>query len=208
MTSMLKRFFPKQNKFFDILNDLSVNVLEAVRLLKEMFDKNENISEYSSRIHIIENKCDELTHQVISELNDTFITPIDREDIYALANSLDDIVDRTDTIASRTNIYKLKSPVSFGAQLSDILLIQCTVLSSLIKNIQDPKQATEKIVQVKNLETEGDMVFKESIVNLFETEKDIVELIKKKEILENIEKAVDRCQNVATVIEGILIKNL
>jgi uncharacterized protein Yka (UPF0111/DUF47 family) len=205
---MLKRFFPKKNKFFDILIELSVNVLEAVRLLKEMFDKNENIAEYSSRIHIIENKCDELTHQVISELNDTFITPIDREDIYALVNSLDDIVDRTDTIASRVNIYKLKTPVSFGSQLSDILLIQATVLASLVKNIQDPKQTTEKIVQVKNLETEGDMVFKESIVNLFESEKDVIELIKKKEILENIEKAVDRCQNVATVIEGILIKNL
>jgi len=205
---MFKRFFPKKNKFFDILIELSMNVLEAVRLLKEMFDKNENIAEYSSRIHIIENKCDELTHAVISELNDTFITPIDREDIYALANSLDDIVDRTDTIASRVNIYKLKTPVSFGSQLSDILLIQATVLASLIKNIQDPKQTTEKIVQVKNLETEGDMVFKESIVNLFDSEKDVIELIKKKEILENIEKAVDRCQNVATVIEGILIKNL
>jgi len=173
-----------------------------------MFDKNENIAEYSSRIHIIENQCDELTHQVISELNDTFITPIDREDIYALANSLDDIVDATDTIASRTNMYKLKTPVAFGAQLSDILLIQVTVLASLVRNIQDPKQTTDKIVQVKNLETEGDMVFREAITNLFETEKDIVELIKKKEILENIERSVDKCQNSATVIEGILIKNL
>ena len=205
---MFKKFFPKKNKFFDVLIDLAVNMLEASRLLKEMFDKNENIAEYSSRIHIIENKCDDLTHSIISELNDTFITPIDREDIYALANSLDDIVDAMDTIGSRTNIYKLKTPVSFGSQLCDILLIQTTVLTSLIKNIQDPKQTTEKIVQVKNLETEGDMVFRESIVHLFEEEKDVVELIKKKEILENIEKAVDRCQNCATVIEGILIKNL
>ncbi len=205
---MFKNIFPKKNKFFDILIELSINVLEAVRLLKEMFDKNENIAEYSSRIHIIENQCDELTHQVISELNDTFITPIDREDIYALANSLDDIVDATDTIASRTNMYKLKTPVAFGAQLSDILLIQVTVLASLVRNIQDPKQTTDKIVQVKNLETEGDMVFREAITNLFETEKDIVELIKKKEILENIERSVDKCQNSATVIEGILIKNL
>lgn len=205
---MFKNIFPKKNKFFDILIELSINVLEAVRLLKEMFDKNENIAEYSSRIHIIENQCDELTHQVISELNDTFVTPIDREDIYALVNSLDDIVDIADTIASRTNMYKLKTPLSFGAQLSDILLIQVTVLASLVRNIQDPKQTTDKIVQVKNLETEGDMVFREALTNLFETEKDIVELIKKKELLENIERGVDRCQNSATVIEGILIKNL
>ncbi len=205
---MFKNIFPKKNKFFDILIELSINVLEAVRLLKEMFDKNENIAEYSSRIHIIENQCDELTHQVISELNDTFVTPIDREDIYALANSLDDIVDTSDTIASRTNMYKLKTPLAFGSELSDILLLQVTVLASLVRNIQDPKQTTDKIVQVKNLETEGDMVFREAITNLFETEKDVIELIKKKEILENIERGVDRCQNSATVIEGILIKNL
>jgi uncharacterized protein Yka (UPF0111/DUF47 family) len=205
---MFKKIFPKQNKFFDILIELSVNVLESTRLLKEMFDKNENIAEYSSRIHIIENKCDELTHQVISELNDTFITPIDREDIYALANSLDDIVDTADTIALRTNMYRLKTPLAFGTELSDILLIQTTVLVDVIKHIQNPKQTTEKIVQVKNLETEGDMVFREAIVSLFDSEKDVIELIKKKELLENIEKAVDKCQNSATVIEGILIKNL
>ncbi len=204
---MLKRFLPKQNKFFDILHEVSQNVLEASKLLKEMFDKNENISEFSSRIHIIENKCDDLTHQVSSELNDTFITPIDREDIYALANSLDDICDSIDTIALRTNMYKLKTPVAFGTELSEILSIQTAVLADVIKNIQDPKQSTEKIVQVRHLETEGDMVFREAIVNLFDTEKDVIELIKKKEILENIEKAVDRCQNAATVMESILIKN-
>jgi uncharacterized protein Yka (UPF0111/DUF47 family) len=205
---MFKRFLPKKNEFFYILTQLTEQMLETARLLDEMFDKNDNLAEYSSQIHLIENKCDDFTHQVISELNDTFVTPIDREDIFALVNSLDDIVDAIDTISSRMYLYKLKTPLQFGSQLTDILFIQAGVLNDVIKHLQDPKQTTDKIVQVKHLETEGDMVFKNAILNLFEDEKDVVELIKKKEILENIEKAVDKCQNAATVVEGILIKNM
>lgn len=205
---MFKRFLPKQNKFFDILIELAESVLDAAKMLDEMMDKHENFAEYSSKIHFIENRCDDLTHQVISDLNDTFITPIDREDIFALVNSLDDIVDTIDTIASRLSMYKLKTTLQFGSQLTDILLIQTDVLNDVVKNLQNPKQTTDKIVQVKTLETEGDIVFKDALLDLFENEKDIVDLIKKKEILEIIERAVDKCQNAATVIEGILIKNM
>lgn len=205
---MFKRFLPKQNNFFEILNELAESVLEAGKMLDEMMDKQDNFAEYSHKIHFIENRCDDLTHQVISDLNDTFITPIDREDIFALVNSMDDIVDTIDTIASRMSMYKLKSKLQFGPQLTDILLIQTDVLFDVVKNLQNPKQTTEKIVQVKTLETEGDIVFKDALLDLFENEKDVVELIKKKEILEIIERAVDKCQNAATVIEGILIKNM
>ena len=205
---MFKRFFPKKNKFFDLLILMTETMLETARTLDEMFDANDNLADYASKIHILENKCDDLTHQVISDLNDTFVTPIDREDIYSLVNSLDDIVDSIDSIASRMSIYKVKTPLQFGPQLTDILLIQAGVLNDVIKHLQDPKQTTEKIVHVKHLETEGDIVFKDAILNLFEDEKDVIELIKKKEILENIEKAVDKCQNAATVVEGILIKNM
>lgn len=205
---MFKRFLPKQNNFFEILNELAESVLEAAKMLDEMMDKQDNFAEYSHKIHFIENRCDDLTHQVISDLNDTFITPIDREDIFALVNSMDDIVDTIDTIASRMSMYKLKSKLQFGPQLTDILLIQTDVLFDVVKNLQNPKQTTEKIVQVKTLETEGDIVFKDALLDLFENEKDVVELIKKKEILEIIERSVDKCQNAATVIEGILIKNM
>ncbi|MBN8584919.1 MAG: DUF47 family protein [Ignavibacteria bacterium] len=205
---MFKRFLPKQNNFFEILNELAESVLEAGKMLDEMMDKQDSFAEYSHKIHFIENRCDDLTHQVISDLNDTFITPIDREDIFALVNSMDDIVDTIDTIASRMSMYKLKSKLQFGPQLTDILLIQTDVLFDVVKNLQNPKQTTEKIVQVKTLETEGDIVFKDALLDLFENEKDVVELIKKKEILEIIERAVDKCQNAATVIEGILIKNM
>ncbi len=205
---MFKKFLPKQNNFFDLLNELTGAVNEAAKMLDEMMDKHENFAEYSSKIHFIENRCDDITHQIVNDLNDTFITPIDREDIYALANSLDDIVDTIDTIASRMNMYKLKTTMQFAPQLTDILIIQTGLLNDVIKNLQSPKQTTDKIVQVKTLETEGDVVFKNALLHLFEDENDIKELIKKKELLEIIERAIDKCQNAATVIEGILIKNM
>jgi hypothetical protein len=205
---MFKRFLPKETNFFPILNEISANVLNSARIMNEMFTNNGNYSEYSASIHILENKCDDLTHQVISDLNDTFITPIDREDIYALVNSLDDIIDTIDTIGSRLSMYKLRTPLQFGVQLSDILLIQVGVLNEVINSLQDPKLTTEKIVQVKSLETQGDVVFKDALVNLFENEKDVFDLIKKKEILEITERAIDKCHHSATVVEGILIKNM
>jgi uncharacterized protein Yka (UPF0111/DUF47 family) len=205
---MFKRFLPKQRKFFEILTELSSNILEAARLLNEMLVKHGDTAEYSSKIHLIENKCDDLTHKVISELNETFITPIDREDIYALTNSLDDIIDSINALAIRVHYYKIKKRIPFGDQLSDILLQQVKILAEVIKDLRDFDGIFEKLVAIRNLETEGDVMFREAVMHLFENEQDIKELIKQKEFLENIERAVDKCQSATIVVEGILIKNI
>ncbi len=134
---MFKKFLPKAPKFFDILAELSTNIHEATKLLQEMLVKHDHLGEYSSRMHILENKCDDLTHSVINELNETFVTPIDREDIYALANSLDNIIDTIDTIGIRLNIYKIKTPINYGEQLSEILLSQTKLLSDVVHSLQD-----------------------------------------------------------------------
>jgi hypothetical protein len=204
---MFKRFLPKQRKFFDILEELSVNILEAANVLNEMLVKHENQGEYSSKIRFLENRCDELTHKVINELNETFITPIDREDIYALTNSLDDIIDAINALAIRVHLYKIKNRIPFGVQLSEILLEQVKILVEVIKGLKDYDGIFEKLVQIRNLETEGDVMFREAISHLFETEQDIKELIKQKEFLENMERTVDKCQSATIVIEGIMIKN-
>jgi predicted phosphate transport protein (TIGR00153 family) len=172
-----------------------------------MLVKWENKTEYASQIHILEHKCDDLTHTVIRELNETFITPIDREDIHQLANSLDNIMDSIDAVASRVHLYKVKNPIEFSHQLCDILKMQMKLINEIIINFEEPVDAFNKLVSVRNYETEGDKVFREAISKLFEKETDIVELIKKKELLELMEKAIDRCQTVTTVIEGIFIKN-
>jgi uncharacterized protein len=204
---MFKRFLPKQRKFFEILDELSVNIYEAAKILNEMLVKHENLGEYSSKIHFIENRCDDLTHKVINELNETFITPIDREDIYSLTNTLDDIIDAINALAIRVHLYKIKKKIPFGDQLSEVLLEQVKILTEVIKGLQNYDGIFEKLVQIRNLETEGDEMFREAITHLFDTEEDIKELIKQKEFLENMERAVDKCQTATIVIEGIMIKN-
>lgn len=204
---MLRKFLPKKEKFFILLAVLAKNVHEGTKLLNDVMENSDILSENASKIHIIENKCDELTHTIINELNETFVTPLDREDIYHLTNSLDDVIDSIDTIATRFGIYKPKKSFVFGPQLSGILLAQTEIILQIIENLEDHKHIMQKIIAIRNLETEGDLVFKEALTNLFEKQDDVKELIKEKEILEITEKAVDRCQRVAIAIESIIIKN-
>ena len=205
---MFRKFLPKAPIFFNTLAEVSGNIHEASKLLKEMLVNHTNFGEYSSRIHLLENKSDDLTHSIINELNETFVTPIDREDIYALANSLDNIIDTIDTIGNRLNIYKIKTPLAYAEQLSEILLSQTGLLSDVVHSLSDRKNTMTKLISIRDLETQGDTVFRDAIGSLFETEKDVLELIKKKEILENIEEAVDNCQTATLVMEGIVIKNV
>ncbi|MFA7359883.1 MAG: DUF47 family protein [Candidatus Kapaibacterium sp.] len=207
---MLKRFLPKQPKFFELILKITEESFEAAKLLDKIVKEPENIEDIASQIHIIENKCDDLTHTVKKELNDTFITPIDREDIFAITNSLDDVVDGIDRIAAKLKLYKIKTSLKYGSQLASILLSQTELLVSAVRSMTNNKysETLDKLISVRNLETEGDTIFRDSIIYLFDNESDVIELIKKKEILENYEKAVDKCQTATLAIEGALIKNM
>jgi predicted phosphate transport protein (TIGR00153 family) len=205
---MFNKLIPKSTKFFDLFAELSEKVNNSAKLLHTLFVDSDSFPELKSQIHLIENSADDLTHKIINELNETFVTPFDREDIHLLTNSLDDIVDVVDSIATRLSIYKLKQPLNFGPQLSEILVSQTEIINKIVKSLDKPQHAMEELVIIRNLETEGDNVFKDALEFLFDNEKDVVELIKKKEILENIERAVDKCQTVTIVIEAIMIKNI
>ena len=207
---MLKRFLPKQPKFFELILKITEESYEAAKLLDKIVKEPENIEDIASQIHIIENKCDDYTHTVKNELNETFITPIDREDIFAITNSLDDVVDGIDRIAAKLKMYKIKTHLKYGPQLASILLSQTELLVSAVRSMNENKyrETLDKLVSVRNLETEGDTIFRDSIIYLFDNEDNVFELIKKKEILENYEKAVDKCQTATLAIEGALIKNM
>jgi uncharacterized protein len=206
--AFLKKFIPKTVKFFDLLAELSDNILKSSELIQNMITKWDSLSEYSSEIHLLEHRSDDLTHKIVSELNETFITPIDREDIHLLVNSLDNIIDCIDVIANRIHLYKIKKHIEFGSQMTDILNMQTKLISEVIHNFEKDKNVTDKLTAIRNYETQGDVIFQKALSHLFEFESDAIELIKKKEILELMEKSLDRCQTVAIVIEGILIKNV
>jgi len=204
---MFRKFLPKDNKIFNQLSDMAFHVHEGAQVLTETLEKFENLGEHASKIRLIEHKCDDITHSIINLLNETFVTPIDREDIHTLVNSLDDVIDCIDVIINRIDLYKVKNRIEFGPQLAEILLSQTELLAEVVQNLSDHKHSFSKLITIRNLETEGDIVFRQAITELFENEKDPVELIKKKELLELFEKAVDRCQTVTIVIEAIMIKN-
>lgn len=205
--AFLKRFIPKSAKFFVLLAELSDNILKGSELMQNMITKWDNLSEYSSEIHLLEHRCDDLTHNIVSELNETFITPIDREDIHSFVNSLDNIIDCIDVIANRIHLYKVKKHIEFGSQMTDILNLQMKLITDIVHNFEGDKNVKSKLTAIRSYETQGDVIFQKALAHLFEFESDVVELIKKKEILELMEKAIDRCQTVAIVIEGIIIKN-
>lgn len=205
--AFLKKFVPKTPKFFQLLANLSDNILKGSELMQEMMTKWDNLSEYSSEIHLIEHRCDDFTHNIVNELNETFITPIDREDIHYLVNALDNVIDSIDVIANRIHLYKVKNRIEFGTQMTDILNLQVKLISEVVHNFEDDKDMTSKLTAIRNYETQGDVIFQKALAHVFEYENDCVELIKKKELIELMEKAIDRCQTVAIVIEGILIKN-
>lgn len=206
---MFKKFLPKQPKFFNLLTQITESAHQSAKLLIEILNNPDNISVLATEIHSLENKCDMIAHTINTELNESFITPIDREDIFAITNALDDVVDGIDRVASKLKLYNLKSPLKFGPQLAKTLLSQTELLNMAILNMNSNfKEIQSKLVSIRELETEGDAIFRDSISYLFENEKDIIELIKKKEILENFEKAVDKCQTATLAIEGALIKNM
>jgi|WetSurMetagenome_2_1015567.scaffolds.fasta_scaffold190048_2 uncharacterized protein len=205
---MFKKILPKEKKFFEFLGGLANYILEAATLLNEMLIKFESIGDYQSKIRMIEHKADEVSHRISKELNETFITPIDREDIFQLVHTLDNVVDSIDVIASRIFLYKVKYPIEFGPQLSELLLSQAKIIVEAVKDLDDYKEMEKKLDAIHKLESQGDSIFQQAIALLFENEKDAIELIKKKEILEILEKAIDRAQRIAIVLGGILVKNI
>lgn len=207
--SFLKKFVPKSFTYYEFFGEIATNLVKASELLLELImSKGENAAEVTTQLHIIEHKCDDLLHKIVNELNETFITPIDREDIHSLANAMDNVIDSIDVVGSRIHLYKVKSQIEFGSSLAEILVAQTKLIKEVVDTFNDLPSVQNKLIQIRSYETEGDKVFREAISSLFENERDVFELIKKKEIIEVLENAIDRCQTVATVTEGVLIKNI
>ncbi|HPS64602.1 MAG TPA: DUF47 family protein [Ignavibacteria bacterium] len=205
---MLKNFLPKSPIFFSLLSEHTKMIHEGALILKEMLSNLSDTGEKASKVRHLENLCDDIAHNIQNELNETFITPIDREDIFSLTAALDNIIDCINTTAKRLNLYKVKTPIKYSIQFSDILLSQTLLLTECVPELEGKNDVSQKLTSIKNYETQGDQLFVDSIADLFENEKEVIELIKKKEILELIEKAVDRCKTATIIIEGILIKNI
>lgn len=199
---------PKEEKFFEMFKEMAATIIEGGRLLKEMLDDYSNPQDYQKKIKDIEHKGDQITHDIIRKLNKSFVTPFDREDIYALSAALDDILDLIDASSQRFVMYRVEKPTPEAKQLAFLISQGCNAVAKAVEHLGKTfEHIQEHCQEVNALENEADRVCREAIGRLFDEEKDPIQLIKWKEIYETLEKATDMCEDAANILESVVVKN-
>lgn len=202
------RLMPREEKYYDLFNRLASHLSQAAQKQEQLFNDFDNRVEYADQIKQIENVCDELTHDIIKRLNQTFITPIDREDIHALASGLDDVVDAIEYTARRVVLYHLDKPSEHTRKMSDVLVRLVVKLEDAVNGLEKGgERVLQDCVAIHTLETEADTYHHDAVDKLFGNETDPIYIIKMKEIYEKMERTIDRCEEVANVLEAIVLKN-
>ena len=207
MRSLAFRLIPREEKFFDDFQALADEIRAGAQLLEEMLAPDPPVWDKADEINEVEHKCDFLTHAIIQRLNRTFVTPLDREDIHALARSLDDVMDAIDAAASRIRMYKLDR-VRFGArELARIITRSAEQVGMAMKTLEQKKGVVvDHAIEINRLENEADRKHQEAVMRLFDEETDPIVVMKWKEALDFLEEATDRCEDVANVLEGVIVK--
>ncbi len=203
-------FMPKEQKFFDLFEASAKNTIKAAQSLKEMVDTWQFIDSHVAEITEMEHEGDSITHQVISLLHRTFVTPFDREDIALLAHTMDDIMDFIHAAADSMFIYKITAPTQRAKELADIIVQATTVTEKAVRGLRrksEFKNILEECVEINRLENAADRVYRAAIGELFDDTGDIAKIIKWREIYEHMETTTDRCEDVADVLEGVALKN-
>jgi len=200
--------FPRKVAFFDMFSEAAQNMVLGSRLLKEMMEGYDDIERKAREIKRVESVGDAITHKIFRDLNQTFITPIDREDIYALASCIDDVLDFIEAAADGLVVFKIEKPTQEAITLVNIIYSSCEELGRGIALLGKVKDLNSTFITVNSLENEADRITRDVIARLFENEKDPIVLIKWKEIYESLEAGTDRCEDVANVLERILLKHV
>jgi uncharacterized protein len=208
---LIQILLPHDEKFYKLFEESTRLLLKASIALKKLSDADASTTHtLVKEIEDLEHQADEVTHTIYGEMNATFVTPFDREDIHALASSLDDVMDFINGSASRLALYNVKADDQYMRKMMEIIQKQVEVIGKGISYLRDFRNSTslqEVLKKINEYENEADSVFELAVADLFENEKDVISLIKKKEIFVGLETATDRCEDVANVLESILIKH-
>ena len=201
---------PKDTSFFQMFSEMSDNLVTGARTLVDLFASYRDVEKTIDTVQQIERHGDELTHNVLTKLNQTFITPFDREDIHQLASSLDDVLDFINASGARLVMYRITDPPPAAGELSKIILLQSQELQKAVSLLQKQKNGDvlTHCVEINRLENEADQVSQRGITKLFDNEKDPINLIKIKELLEFLERATDKAEDAANVLETVVLKKL
>ena len=206
---MAFNLIPKEEKFFELFEAQAAHNVEAARVFKDLAQKYVLESPAFDRLRDIEHEADITTHEIIDKLNRTFVTPFDREDIHALASEFDDVVDLIQSIASRMQLYRVATVTDDLGQLADILWQATENVRKAVVELRNPERTRRLLdhcIEVNRLENAGDHVLGVALGKLFDGSPDPLTVIKWKEIYEVTETAIDKCEDVANIIEGIIVK--
>ena len=201
------RLIPREERFFDDFVALAEQIRRGAGILVEMLKPDKPIWDKADEIKEVEHKCDFLTHEIIQRLHRTFVTPLDREDIHALARSLDDVMDAIDASAAIVRLYQIEQVRPDARDLARIIAQSAEQIVSAMRALGKRQGIVDCAVEINRLENEADRAHQAAVRRLFEEEKDPVAIMKWKEILDFLEDATDRCEDVANVLEGVVVKH-
>jgi predicted phosphate transport protein (TIGR00153 family) len=198
---------PRDNTFFQMFSQASENLIAGARVMVDLFTDYKDVEAKIGELRRVERTGDEITHNVFTKLNSTFITPFDREDIHALASSLDDVLDFLNAAGARIVMYRITNPPPAALDLARLILQQAQELHRALPLLQKNGDILTHCVEINRIENEADVVSRAAIGRLFDEEKDPITLIKIKELLEFLEAATDKAEDVANVLETVVLKN-
>ena len=201
-------FAPRDRAYFELFEEAGRNALLAAQLLERLLEHFPDNRELASEILDCEHEGDRITHEIIDRLNHTFVTPIDREDILALASALDDVVDYTEEVADYLGLYKIEAPMDQAISLAHVLSASCQEIGMAIPLLHGFKtEISQHTVEINRLENVGDRITREAVASLFDGGIDPMVVIRWKDVFERLEAAIDATERVANILEGIVIKN-
>jgi uncharacterized protein len=198
---------PRDREFFDLFEEAGGNILRAAGLLEELLNEYPERNELAREILICEQAGDRITHDIIQRLNQTFVTPIDREDIYELASALDDVVDFTEEVADYLGLYKIEAPMAQAQDLARVLHACARQIAEAMPRLRGFRDISHYTVELNRLENDGDRIVREAIASLFDNGIDPMVVIRWKDIFERLEEAIDASEHVANILQGVVIKN-
>lgn len=207
MPRLAQVFAPRDRVYFELFEEAGRNIRRAAELLDEMLSGFPDSKALAEDIRDCEHEGDRITHDIIDRLNHTFVTPIDREDILALASALDDIVDFTEEVADYLGLYKIEAPMDQAIKLAAVLRDSSRQIAEAMPRLRGFQDITAQTVEINRLENEGDRITREAIASLFDAGIDPMVVIRWKDLFERLEAAIDATEHVAHILEGVVIKN-
>ncbi|MBL8625523.1 MAG: DUF47 domain-containing protein [Myxococcales bacterium] len=207
---MFGRFLPKETSFFDFFEQHAALTVEGTKEFLSLVTTGANIETKAKRVSDIEHETDVITHRCVEALHKTFITPIDRDNIHRLITRMDDVMDFVEAAAERIALYELTVMTTDVRDLADVLVRaaqQVELATKGLRNLKDPQSILKQCIDINRLENESDQILRRAVAKLFKEEKDPIMVIKWKEVYENLENAADRCEDVANIIEGVILEH-